>query len=394
MDIVLSSAFNMAHGSLPEVRIQKIPLGLLEVEAYLTTNKLSVKVLDLMYLSKADWLSEVKRLAPKVIVLLAQTDNTEFLRSLMEEVKVFKEENKVELVVVAVNEIESLIETGADFVVHDNYCGSIYNLLSALSSPFNMFYDHLKGIAFKNGAGSISKTPVEDQKVPGNMYEYFDRQLVSNYLKTAYLWYEFDPGLSQDELSVKLDGLYSFCKDDPGKFYLKIFTNEQLSLVSQWLSSGTANVGFYLVVPCAWSGDIPLNELASQYELQIVIDLFGDLGAGSSMKERVTALSTYSGALEKGTENIRSKLLYDLGNGKQQAKELLKNMDMLIKTEVEALIFDVSNSNFLVYKEDFYAHLAAYVRESLALIHNPAKGFFQKRKMKKRVSKLRKFLQS
>jgi len=88
---------------------------------------------------------------------------------------------------------ESLIETivfkyNIDFVIFGTGYAGLFDLIKTFYNKFNLFYDHIAGIAYKNGSGELTKTVAgsdlsERGVIPSAIYDQYERIVVANVAK-------------------------------------------------------------------------------------------------------------------------------------------------------------------------------------------------------------------
>ena len=154
MSILVTSNIVSNTSGLP---FQPLPMvDLIETTSFLKHSNLGFDVLDGQKNNLEEWIQEIVTKSPKILLLVLSEPYLQLLKEV-------KSKLPEEIIVVVVTESEELIDTlifeyGLDYVYFDKNKTGLVELLPALVNPFAMFYDHILGIAYKNGLGELTKT--------------------------------------------------------------------------------------------------------------------------------------------------------------------------------------------------------------------------------------------
>lgn len=156
MSIVLTSNIHLHASQLP---FGALPLTQLVVpHVVLTEGGLTPVLIDGQNLNYDSWVSQIKSCHPKIVVLAV---DDAFLLS----IKRLKEDLGSVSVVVCTQETdltETLIfDYDIDFICFDTDYLCLPDLIRTMNHAFAPFYDHISGIAYKNGAGELTKTDIQ-----------------------------------------------------------------------------------------------------------------------------------------------------------------------------------------------------------------------------------------
>lgn len=180
MSVLVTSNIVKHATGLP---FQPLPLlDLVETTSFLKQNKLGFDVLDGQKITKEQWVEEISAKSPKILLVVLNEPYLQLLKGL-------KDKLGEEITVVVVTESEELINTlifdyGLDYVYFDKNKTGLGELLPALVNPFAMFYDHILGLAYKNGLGELTKT--DTLKISSDFHLVLTKG-VTNGHKSAYL---------------------------------------------------------------------------------------------------------------------------------------------------------------------------------------------------------------
>jgi hypothetical protein len=140
------------------------PVGSLEIVALasaLASSNIGSDCFDQQDFSKEKWLEQLVRKRPKLLIVYV---NEAYLTNLPL-IKANLPDTKIVLVCKNQQLINTFIfEYQLDYVVWSENYKAVAKLVGALNNPFSPFYDHVEGIAYKNGAGTLTKTEVLSQE--------------------------------------------------------------------------------------------------------------------------------------------------------------------------------------------------------------------------------------
>lgn len=159
MSVLLSSTIHKHECGFPINPVVNTRLA--EIASVLAKQNIYTSVFDGQSLSKEEWIDGLKSKQAKIILIEVDLAYFQVLKSLK---SVFEKET-----IVAVCKDPDLINTiifeyGIDYVYFSENFEGLFQLLQSLSNPFSMFYDHISGIAYKNGLGELTKTLQLDTK--------------------------------------------------------------------------------------------------------------------------------------------------------------------------------------------------------------------------------------
>lgn len=154
MNVLLTSNTVKQSSGFPYAPLPLIDL--VEMASFFKHSKIGYDVLDGQKLSVEDWERELCTKESKILIVVLDEAYIQNINGLKAKLS-----DNTNLVVVTENEdlIDLLIfEYGVDYVYFDKNKGGMRDLCSALMNPFSVFYDHILGVAFKNGLGKLTKT--------------------------------------------------------------------------------------------------------------------------------------------------------------------------------------------------------------------------------------------
>ena len=153
MSILISSSIHKHACGLPIAPISNT--AMIEIASVLAKNQMEVETLDAQDKPYEQWVKEMKRKQPKMLIIQVDVAYVQSLKTL--------KTNFEKQTLVAVCSDKELIETlvfdyGIDYVFYSENYASLVQLIQSLNNPFSPFYDHIPGIAYKNGLGELTKT--------------------------------------------------------------------------------------------------------------------------------------------------------------------------------------------------------------------------------------------
>lgn len=162
MSVVLTSSIHLHASQLP---FGALPLTDLAIPyGVLSSGGLKPLLVDGQSLSYNDWVAKLKSGHPKVVVLVL---DDAFLLS----IKSLKKDLGDVVLVVCTHQQDLLsplvFDFEIDFVCFDTGYASLPDLIRTIQNAFAPFYDHISGIAYKNGAGTLTKTEITSKPQPG-----------------------------------------------------------------------------------------------------------------------------------------------------------------------------------------------------------------------------------
>lgn len=155
MSVLLTSNIVKTSFGFPLNPICILPL--VEIASSLHENNVGVDFFDAQKLSLQEWVKQIKLKEVKVVLIQVDEAYLQNLKELKQELG--------KTIIVAVLSNQDLIDTlvfnyGIDYVYYSENYSDMALMLQTLISPFAMFYDHIPSIAYKNGLGELTKTPL------------------------------------------------------------------------------------------------------------------------------------------------------------------------------------------------------------------------------------------
>ena len=161
-----------------------VPSGLCLLSSYLQKAGLENTVVDPALIGKEEWVSTIKDLEPKYIVLFT---NWMTKKAFADAINILK----IDACLAGVNFIGigqdirnnevTYLEMGCDVVIPGQIEECLTELINTLDIPMNPFLDHVKGVAYINGRGDLFKT--EDRKEFVSFEKFYRPSLGLSWLK-------------------------------------------------------------------------------------------------------------------------------------------------------------------------------------------------------------------
>ncbi|MCP4522538.1 MAG: hypothetical protein GY827_12730 [Cytophagales bacterium] len=221
------------------------PLELLPISTFLTKSKLENHILDTTFLDKNEFYHYLKTQKPNFVVFFVSPETEEFLLECLAKKEEFG--HKIEFLICGKNienKVEFLLEHEADVVLYDAIEEPLTELIHSLSLPLNIFLDHVKGIAYKNGHGTVTKT----ERYPSELQaKHFDELLIENLNFHPYLKHQksknvaphlfFNISFQNDTLSEEcFRNTYKKLEQEYEIRYVELKTNNDAQLTT-WLAN-------------------------------------------------------------------------------------------------------------------------------------------------------------
>jgi hypothetical protein len=131
------------------------PIEIAEIASLLHQNGVAVDTFNGQSMDYEAWKTKILKLQPKILILNIQESHIQLFKSLKSEL------NSTKIVAISKNSdlINSFIfDYGFDYVYYSKNLAGLPLLIKTMSQTFSPFYDHISGIAYKNGMGEITKT--------------------------------------------------------------------------------------------------------------------------------------------------------------------------------------------------------------------------------------------
>lgn len=159
MSILLTTNVIKSESGFPIGPIAIVPH--VEIASVFKFCKIPFDFIDNQTKQRSEWLNELQKRDPKVLVIYCD-------EAYIQELKTIKEQFSTTTIIAVFDKQECInnlvFDYGIDYVFWGTNYAYLAQLVQAIISPFTVFYDHIPAIAYKNGLGELTKTQYEEIK--------------------------------------------------------------------------------------------------------------------------------------------------------------------------------------------------------------------------------------